>query len=269
MKLGPQPLVCSQPPPVSGIGVLLVVIVGTLWLVALWLLLLFSLVRFNLTGGLHLILLLGLSLTAAGGPVELRNQCKRTLLWPASWLPAVDKGRRSKSVEVQRVWEVYDERLQFMSRQDAMRLDESLDAGDVSRAWLVWSGAAEVALADAFQFSGGPVPTRGLVLGRGSALFRVVGLGGHKVKKARGNAADAHDAADVFLYRDSSIAPLLDMWRRFKAVTVVLDTMIQYGVSLSRSVELTAQWDEIIAVRPLYLVTLDDLHAVEDSVWLW
>ena len=49
-------------------------------------------------------------------------------LWPASWLPAVDKGRSSKSVDVRRVWEVYDERLQFMSRQDALRLDDSLDS---------------------------------------------------------------------------------------------------------------------------------------------
>ena len=48
-------------------------------------------------------------------------------LWPASWLPPIDKSRGSKSVEVQRVWEVYDERLQFMSRQDALQLDESLD----------------------------------------------------------------------------------------------------------------------------------------------
>ena len=52
---------------------------------------------------------------------------QRTPLWPASWLPAVDKSRSSKSVEVQRVWEFYDERLH-------------------SRAWLVWSGAAEVHL---------------------------------------------------------------------------------------------------------------------------
>ena len=127
-----------------------------------------------------------------------------------------------------------------MSRHDAMQLDESLDAGDVSRAWLVWSGAAEVALADAFRF-GGPVPTRFLVLGRGSALFQVVRLGGPLVKKARCNAADA-DAADVFLYRDSSIAPLLVLRRRFKAVMDVLGAMVQYGVSLARSVELTAQW---------------------------
>ena len=85
------------------------------------------------------------------------------------------------------------------------------------------------------------------VLGRRSASFRVVRLGGHRVRKDRGNAADAHDAADVFLYRDSSVAPLLDMRRRFKAVMDVLDAMIRCGVSLSQSVELTAQWDRILA----------------------
>ena len=177
-------------------------------------------------------------------------------------LPAVDKSRGSKSVEVRRVWEIYDERLHFMSRQDALLLDDSLGDGDVPRAWLVWSGAVEAALADAYRFSGGPLPSRGLVLGRGSASFRVVRLGGHKARKARGSAVDAHDAADVFLYRDSSIAPLLDMRRRFKAVMDVLDAMLRYGISLSRSVELSAQWDRILAIGPLYPVTLDDLNVV-------
>ena len=174
-------------------------------------------------------------------------------------------GRGSKSVEVQRVWEVYDECLQFISRPDAVRLDESLGAGDVSRACLVWSGAAETALADAYlyRFCGGPIPSRGLVFGRGGALFRDFELSGHKVRKARGNTSDAHDAADVFLHRDSSIAGLLDMRRRFKAVMSVLDAMIRYGISLARSVELTAQWDTILAVGPLYPVTLDDLGAVQ------
>ena len=82
-----------------------------------------------------------------------------TPLWPASWLSAVDQGRRSQSVEVQRVWEIYDERPQFMSRHDAIQLDESLNADDVSRARLVWYGAAEAALAAAFRFCGGPIPT--------------------------------------------------------------------------------------------------------------
>ena len=79
---------------------------------------------------------------------------KRTPLWPASWLPALDKTRGSKSVEVQRVWEIYDERLQFMSREDALCLDGALLRGDVYRAWMVWSSAAEKALADAFQLAG-------------------------------------------------------------------------------------------------------------------
>ena len=115
-------------------------------------------------------------------------------------------------------------------RNDALLLDA-----------LVWSGAAEAALPDAHRFSGGPIPYRGLVLGRGNALFRVVRLGGHKVKKARGNVSDVNDDAGVFLYHDSSIAPLLDMRRRFSAVLCVLDAMIRWGVALARSVELTSQ----------------------------
>ena len=39
-----------------------------------------------------------------------------------------------KSVEVRRVWEIYVHRLQFMSRQDALHLDESLNDGDVFQA---------------------------------------------------------------------------------------------------------------------------------------
>ena len=186
---------------------------------------------------------------------------QRTPLWPASWLPAVDKSRGSKSAEVQKVWEIYDERLQFMSRRDATLLDESLVSDDVSLAWLVWSGAA---LADAIRFSGGPLPCRCLVLGRGAALFRRVQLGGPWVRRARANAADALYAADVFLYRDLSVAPLLDMRRRFKAVMDVLGAMIRSGVSLSRSVELTAQWDQILALGPMYPVTLDDLSVGSD-----
>ena len=46
-------------------------------------------------------------------------------LWPASWLPVLDKNRGSKAAEVQRVWDVYDDRLQFMSWDDALNLDDS------------------------------------------------------------------------------------------------------------------------------------------------
>ena len=52
------------------------------------------------------------------------------------------------------------------------------------------------------------------------------------------------------------------MRRGFKAVMNVLDAMIRSGISLARSVELTAQWDRILAVGPFFLVTLGDLDAV-------
>ena len=66
-----------------------------------------------------------------------------TPLWPASWLPALDKSRNSKSIEVQRVWEVYDDQLRFMSQADDARLTRSLLNDDVSSAWAAWSSAAE------------------------------------------------------------------------------------------------------------------------------
>ena len=50
---------------------------------------------------------------------------------------------------------------------------------------------------------------------------------------------------------DCSDAYGLDLWRRFKAVMDVLDAMIRDGISLARSVELTAQWDEILWVGPV------------------
>ena len=36
---------------------------------------------------------------------------QRTPLWPASWLPVLDKSRVSKSAEVQRVWCIYDDQV--------------------------------------------------------------------------------------------------------------------------------------------------------------
>ena len=157
---------------------------------------------------------------------QVTQPIRCTPLWPASWLPALDKSRGSKSVEVQRVWEVYDDRLRFMSRADCDGLASALLNDDVSSAWAVWSSAAESALADACCFSGGPVPSRGLVLGRGTARFRVVRLGGPKVRKVRSSAVDPADGRDVHLYRDSSLAPLLDLRHHLKVVFDILGDML-------------------------------------------
>ena len=70
-----------------------------------------------------LILLLGLFFDYDRWSCRVTQPVRFSPLWPASWLPGIDKSRGSKSVEVQRVWEEYDDRLQFMSRQDALLLD--------------------------------------------------------------------------------------------------------------------------------------------------
>ena len=40
--------------------------------------------------------------------------------WPASWVSSVDKSRGSKSAEVRRIWDVYDERLRWVDADDAL-----------------------------------------------------------------------------------------------------------------------------------------------------
>ena len=172
--------------------------------------------------------------------VQVSQPVKGTPLWPASWLPALDRTRGSKSVEVQRVWEIYDERLQFMSREDALGLDEALLRGDVSCAWMIWSSAAEKALADAFRFAGGPVPARGLVLGRGMVRIRTVRLGGPIVRSVRRSATRDGDVDGVSLYRDSSAAPVFDLRRNLKAILDLLDSIIRWCGSLARDVSVTA-----------------------------
>ena len=47
---------------------------------------------------------------------------QRAPLWSASWSPVLDKSRGSKAAEVQRVWDIYDDGLQFMSRDEALNL---------------------------------------------------------------------------------------------------------------------------------------------------
>ena len=192
---------------------------------------------------------------------QVSQPVKRTPLWLASWLPAIDKTRGSKSVEVQRVWEIYDERLQFMSREDDLGLDEALLCGDVSRAWMIWSSAAERALADAFQFAGGPVPARGLVLGRGAARMRTVRLGGPMVRSVKRSAVGDGEFDDVSLYRDSSAAPVLDLRRNLKAILDLLDSIIRFGASLSRDVQLVHLWDSVVRLGSLGSVRVEEYAA--------
>ena len=103
---------------------------------------------------------------------------------------------------------------------------------------MVWSGDAETALADA-SFSGARCCTI-----QGGQIWW------------------AQSAGDVFMYRDFSIAPLLDLRRGFTAVLDVSDGMVRVGVPLSRFIELTVQRRCILRVGPIFRATLADLHSV-------
>ena len=107
-----------------------------------------------------------------------------------SWVSSVDRSRGSKSAEVRRIWDVYDERLTWVDAGDALSVDSANASGDVSGAWLAWSNAAEGALLSAFCLAGGPIPERGFCLGRGLARFNRVRLGGPKVRRIRARCSD-------------------------------------------------------------------------------
>ena len=150
---------------------------------------------------------------------------------------------------------MYDERLAFIPASYSLSLEDALRDGDLSRAWLAWSSAAEGALVEAYCLAGGPIPDRGFHLGRGVARFNEVRLGGPKVRKARARCSDPGDGAQVDLYRDASVAPLVDLRRRFRAVLDVLAAIRRSGFSVSRGLELTRQWDAITVAGPMGTVT--------------
>ena len=126
---------------------------------------------------------------------------KFTPLWPASWVSSVDRSRSSKSAEVRRIWDVYDERLGWVHAEDALSVDRAIALGDVSSAWLAWSESVERALLSAFCLAGGPVPEKGFCLGRGFARFHKVRLGGPRVFRTRARCSDPGDGALVIFIR--------------------------------------------------------------------
>ena len=193
----------------------------------------------------------------------LVTQVRRfTPLWPASWVSSVDRSRCSKSAEVRRIWDVYDERLGWVDADDALSVDHAIASGDVSSAWLAWSGSAERALLSAFCLAGGPVPEKGFCLGRGLARFNKVRLGGPKVSRTRARCSDPGDGALVDLYRDHSVAPLVDLRRRLRAVLDIIAAIGRSGFTVSRGLELTRQWSSIVAIGPQGNITADDLARI-------
>ena len=107
------------------------------------------------------------------------------------------------------------------------------------------------------------------MLGRGVARLRVVRIGGPEVRNVRGNAVDLVDGRDVHMYRDSSIAPLLDLRHQLKVVHDVLGEMVRNGFSLARSLEHAAQWDCVLRAGPMHPISAEDLLRVQDGGLGW
>ena len=244
-------LVCLLLLLVSVLGMILGGIVGILWLVVLLWQLRFVLVLFSGIGGLFLIWLFVPLLLIPVGLVWFLSLLSVLRFGPLlGCLPLISLGvlslLRFRGFGI------------FMMRgfssclgEDALGLDSALLCGDVSSAWMIWSSAAESALADAFRFAGGPVPTRGLVLGRGMVRIRTVRLGGPIVRSVRRSAVRDGDVDDVSLYRDSSAAPVLDLRRNLRAILDLLDSIIRWGASLARDVQLLHLWDSVVRLGSL------------------
>ena len=194
-----------------------------------------------------------------------------TPIWPVLWLPALDKSKTSRNKEVQQVWLVYEERLKTVDLHSVMRIEEGLSVGDPSSAWSSWSHAAESALADAYCLAGSPMPIGGILqLGRGRFVSARVQLGGAQVRRTgpyRSDEGEAEDLAGVCLY---SLAPVIRLRRRLKVCIDISASIVVHGFTLAKSLELSQQWERILADGPTGPVTqleflgmggLQDYHA--------
>ena len=161
------------------------------------------------------------------------------VLRPAAWVACSDKSRSSKSVEVRRIWEVYDESLLLVHPAFWEGIRSSLLAGDVSSAWSVWSLSAEVSLVRAFVGSGGPTPESGFRLGSRGCSVQVC-------------PSDlwSGDGQVVHLFKDASVSRVIVLRRRLGCVLSVLGGIPRCGLTLSRDLELGVQWDAIVAAGP-------------------
>ena len=146
----------------------------------------------------------------------------------------MDKSGGSKSAEVRRIWEVYDESLLLVHPAIWEGVRSGLLAGDVSSAWSIWSFSAEVSLVRAFVDVGAPVPEAGFRLGRGAAQFRHVPIGGAVVGELRSDLGSG-DGQSVHLSKDASVSRVILLRRRLGCVLSVLDGISRHGRTLSLS----------------------------------
>ena len=177
------------------------------------------------------------------------------VLWPAAWVAYADKSRSSKSVEVRRIWEVYDESLSLVHPAFWEGIRSSLLAGDVSSAWRIWSFSLRFR-----QF----VPLLVLVAlelhSSSVSLSVVLWLVGFALTLGLGMVR-----LFIFFFKDSSVSRVIILRRRLGCVLSVLDGIFRGGLTLSRDLELAAQWGAVVSAgpcRPLCRANLDVSPAV-------
>ena len=185
---------------------------------------------------------------------------KSSALWLASHASTVDKSRCSRSAEVGDIWLIYDEQLQYVRASDSLALVMSMGLRET------WSTAGENSLVMAHELAGGPMPSRGLVLGRGTAKFMGVSFDGANVGRFRREIAWPAGAAEVHLFRDFSIAPVLILKRRLRVVADLLRRSGENGFTVSRGLELDAQWRSILRDGPVGPAAWDHLVAVDGVI---
>ena len=94
------------------------------------------------------------------------------------------------------------------------------------------------------------MPSSGLRLGRGSAQFRMVALGGPVVGKLRYDISCSDDGQSVHLYEDGSVSGVIMQRRGLRCVLAILDSTVRHGPSHTSSPELAAQWNAVGGAGP-------------------
>ena len=186
------------------------------------------------------------SFLASRWSAKLLRPVPLTPLWPASWVAAVDKTRNSKSALVRNIWEIYDKSLELIPAGHALAIRNALMSRDKNAAWAAWSSAAEWCLSDAFNLAGGQVPPGSLVWGRGSAWLRENAIGGSKMRRLRHDLLDPCCASEVYLYRNDSIAPLLSLRSRLRAILCLIELIALSGFTIERALQPDRQWSAVL-----------------------
>ena len=138
----------------------------------------------------------------------------------------------------QGAWDVQREELEVVPHELVQRLRAAYDRSSVDEFWSAWSTGAEQGLFRAYCRAGGPVAGNPrLFLGRGKLRVCIRRLGGRSAggscssglhRVSRGDAVDTRASQH---FGTSSLAPVLLLRRRIKAVADVLKGIRQRGFS--------------------------------------